>query len=509
MSGDPFDPQGEAREALSTAVSSYGMRVLSDPRILGNLVTDLLPDSPRERSLLVTAAEAGMATELSQHVEQQRLSVETAVALVARGLTERRSIDIAASTWVATEYAQALGYQVRPGIPPAAQLDEDETPLTATVRRPRPSPQAAPFPAAVPPLAPTLGPQLPAPQPAAGPPSPWSPQSSPTPQPTPPSQLTPPSQPAAYQPTSFPPPAGFTSQPSAGQPTSQPPSPYQVPAGQAQFPQPAPPGLPQVPYQPASQPASPYQPAGFPMQPGYSSPVPGSPAPPAWGGAPPGRSRRALLLGIGGGVVVLGAIIGLIVALSSPSPKAPPVTQPSVTHSATHTPKPSASVAATPTIASGVTPLVQLLPSDITDTTTECEPQSLPLPFSAPGLVTATKCADPGLTGSEVFGFQTDSSADYQSTWEKYNKWLGFNPSSAGTACPPAGSQPQGITEWKPKSQSQYQRNQVLECGTLGSGSTSEVVYIWTFPAQDAFIVMQGAHSTTFSQLDTWWKAQA
>src|ERR1700744_1286544 len=105
MSGDTFDAQGEAREALSTAVSSYGMRVLSDPRILGNLVTDLLPDSPRERSLLVTAAEAGMATELSQDVEQQKLSVETAIALVARGLTERRSIDIAASTWVATEYA--------------------------------------------------------------------------------------------------------------------------------------------------------------------------------------------------------------------------------------------------------------------------------------------------------------------------------------------------------------------------------------------------------------------
>jgi len=559
MSGDQFDPQGEAREALSTAVSSYGMRVLSDPRILGNLVTDLLPDSPRERSLLVTAAEAGMATELSQHVEQQRLSVEAAVALVARGLTERRSIDVAASTWVATEYAHALGYQVRAGIPPAALLDlDDETPLTATVRRPRPSPQAAPFPAAVPPLAPTLGPPAqdqpapgqpaPVPQQEARPPSPWSPQSSPAvpppPYPAPSAQPTPSGQPPAYQPTAFsPPPAGFTSQPSAAQPSgqptsqpqppqapspypppsyqpsSQPQSPYQSPSSQPLFPQAAPSGMPPSSYQPAfgqpgsqpigqpaSQPASPYQPAGFPAQPGYSGPVPGSPVP-GWGGTvPPRNSRRTLWLAIGGGVGAVGAVVGIVLALSSPAPKHnPPVTQPSVTH----TPTPTPTASATPTVANGVTPVVQLLPSDITDTTTECGPQSLPLPFKSPGLVTATKCADPGLTGSEVFAFQTDSNADYQATWQNYNKWLGFDPSSAGTDCPPAGSQPQGITEWKPKSQVHYQRNQVLECGTLGSGSTSQVVYIWTYPAQDAFIVAQGEHATTFSQLDTWWKAEA
>jgi hypothetical protein len=45
---------GEAHEALGTAVASYGQRVLSDPHALGNLVADLLPDLPRERSLLVT-----------------------------------------------------------------------------------------------------------------------------------------------------------------------------------------------------------------------------------------------------------------------------------------------------------------------------------------------------------------------------------------------------------------------------------------------------------------------
>ena len=109
-----LDTQGEAHEALGTAVASYGQRVLSDPHTLGNLVADLLPDLPRERSLLVTGAEAGIAGEMRQHVEEQHIDPDTAVQLVARALSERRAIDPAAGMWVASEYAQALGYQVRP-----------------------------------------------------------------------------------------------------------------------------------------------------------------------------------------------------------------------------------------------------------------------------------------------------------------------------------------------------------------------------------------------------------
>ena len=109
-----LDAQGEAHEALGTAVASYGPRVLSDPHTLGNLVADLLPDLPRERSLLVTGAEADVAAEMRQHVEEQRIDPDTAVQLVARTLSERRAIDPAAGLWVASEYAQALGYQIRP-----------------------------------------------------------------------------------------------------------------------------------------------------------------------------------------------------------------------------------------------------------------------------------------------------------------------------------------------------------------------------------------------------------
>ena len=91
MTGEPTDAQREVRDALSTAVNSYGRRVLSDPRVLGNLVTDLLPDFPRERSLLVTAAEAGVAAGLAENVEGQRMDADTAVALAARSLVENRS----------------------------------------------------------------------------------------------------------------------------------------------------------------------------------------------------------------------------------------------------------------------------------------------------------------------------------------------------------------------------------------------------------------------------------
>src|SRR5512142_677596 len=112
-----LDAQGEAHEALGTAVASYGPRVLGDPHTLGNLVADLLPDLPRERSLLVTGAEAGVAAEMKQHVEEQRIDPDTAVQLVASALSERRAIDPAAGLWVASEYAQALGYQVQPRTP--------------------------------------------------------------------------------------------------------------------------------------------------------------------------------------------------------------------------------------------------------------------------------------------------------------------------------------------------------------------------------------------------------
>jgi hypothetical protein len=169
MSGDTYDVQGEVRDALSTAVEGYGKRVLNDPRVLGNLVTDLLPDLPRERSLLVTGAEAGVAAELTQHVEGQRMDADTAVSLAARSLAESRALEPAASMWVATEYAKALGYQVRSQVPPSLeeatdipawpQHNETETVNQAFPPFPpaTPMPPTFPPPGQVPPATPPYG----------------------------------------------------------------------------------------------------------------------------------------------------------------------------------------------------------------------------------------------------------------------------------------------------------------------------------------------------------------
>ena len=542
MNGDTFDAQGEARDALRTAVSSYGDRVLSDPRILGNLVTDLLPDSPRERSLLVTAAEAGVASELSQHVQQQRLDPDTAVSLVARGLTERRSIDIAASTWVATEYARALGYQVRAAAPPSASFDEDDAPGTATVRRPRSSSPTPPFPVPpspvgqspmAPPPFPQQPPQSPAMPPFPGqqsPGIPQSPQAPPMPfgqepgygqergyQPTvfqaPPSQ---PSQPQSpYQPSSQPP-AGF-------QQSSQPPSPYQPSSQPISSPPPAGPAG----YQPPSYMQGPSQPQGFqqgPSQPqGFQqAPFPGvqGPTQPGqWGPQPPVRqsgSRKGLLWGgIGGGVVIIGVIIAVVLASSGGkgTPNANNTTTPPVVHTTppvVHTTPPPV----VHTLPAGITKLTSLLPSDINDFETECVNQTeSQLPFKVTGLVQAVKCNDPGLPNGTVFAFQFDSPHDYVTSWQSFNKWWNFSAGTASNNCPPSGSGADihGVNGWN-SGQYPERSGQVVECQYVTSGTSSSTAasnlepdYVWTYPTEYAFVDGQGAAGTSFSALQAWW----
>src|SRR5689334_15663133 len=120
----PLDERGEAHEALTSAVTSYGPRILQNSQMLGNVVTDLLPDLPREQNLLIAAAEADVATDLHQNIRDRNLDMGTAVQLTAHSLAGRKSIDPAASMWVTTEYARALGYNVPPytsqSVPPPA-----------------------------------------------------------------------------------------------------------------------------------------------------------------------------------------------------------------------------------------------------------------------------------------------------------------------------------------------------------------------------------------------------
>jgi hypothetical protein len=412
MSQQQLDVQGEAREALRSAVASYGQRVLNDPHILGNLVADLLPDLPRERSLLTAGAEAGIAAEMMRYVHNQHIDPDTAVQLAARTLAERRAIDPDASMWVASEYAQALGFQVRPysqalqpGMP-----DGSPAPTTAPVQSTSAS------------------------QPTTA--APVSPQVPPMPQP-------------------------------------------QAPQAQSWPPQ-GPPGPgPQEQYWPPAQPA----PAG----------------PPASGG----RRKRGIIAAATAVALVAAYLIVAAVAHTVPFGKSHPValTTPTAkpTHPATPKPKPSPP----PSLAAGVTPLLQLLPQDISDPTTQCQALKKPYKWRMPGLVTALSCSDPNLPNGYLDAYQMDSRADFETSWRDFNTWWNFDTSSAQTACPPSSAAAQGLVPWNGKGFPSMQ-GQVLECETITGDAP---VYVWTLPTQDMWFIAVGANGSSMKALNSWWES--
>jgi hypothetical protein len=469
-----LDAQGEAHQALGTAVASYGPRVLSDPHTLGNLVADLLPDLPRERSLLVTGAEADVAAEMRQHVEDQHIDPDTAVQLVARTLSERRAIDPAAGLWVAAEYAQALGYQVQPRTP-------------AVPSGPPPASPAAPAANAMPPAA-----QVPA-QPS------W-PQAGQVPaQPS-----WPPAGQAAQSPQSWPPdgrrPEGVSP---AGQMPQRPPG---------QFWQPS---LPQQPWTPPGSAAQSWPPAGAPPQ---SWPLAGPPPGQSW---PPVQSSsgtpksswtgRKLGLIAGGTVIALlgGYLIAAVFVHTVPfaKAKARPAAVSSALHSVRPAAKPTQPATPAPTgpvAAAGVAPLMQLLPGDIDDPATQCQNDPPPYDWDMTGRVAAMICSDPGLPkGTEVHAYQLDSQAHFEATWQSFNKVIGFNSADAGGDCPPAkggeGTAPMHSKWFPPRA------GQVFECLTVqDTNGKPQPLITWTFPTEDTYIVVVGPDSSSFAPLLAW-----
>ena len=84
MTSPQWDESDEAQQALRAIVSdpAHGAAALSSAPIMANLLKDLLPDAPREVSILVAAAEAGVAGQLRDRVSQG-MDVGTASAVVA------------------------------------------------------------------------------------------------------------------------------------------------------------------------------------------------------------------------------------------------------------------------------------------------------------------------------------------------------------------------------------------------------------------------------------------
>jgi len=104
-----WDAQGEARRALRAITSDplYGSAALSRPQVMSNLLKDLLPDAPREASILLAAAQADLAGALQQHVAQG-MDLGTASRLTSRSFAESTPVTPEACDWVVSELAIAL-----------------------------------------------------------------------------------------------------------------------------------------------------------------------------------------------------------------------------------------------------------------------------------------------------------------------------------------------------------------------------------------------------------------
>ncbi len=106
----PWEHAAEARAALNAIVTDpeHGVQVLSSPRTMSNLLKDLLPDAPREKSLLVAAAEAGLADTLREHVSHG-MDPSTAIQLTASSFSDSSPLTPEACRWVTSEIAAAMG----------------------------------------------------------------------------------------------------------------------------------------------------------------------------------------------------------------------------------------------------------------------------------------------------------------------------------------------------------------------------------------------------------------
>jgi Domain of unknown function (DUF4190) len=113
-----WDEGDEAQNALRAIVSNpvYGVAALSSSQIMANLLKDLLPDAPREISILVAAAEAGVASNLRDRVSQG-MDVGTASAVVAGSFAASTPFKPEACSWAVSEIAGALGLSRPPAGP--------------------------------------------------------------------------------------------------------------------------------------------------------------------------------------------------------------------------------------------------------------------------------------------------------------------------------------------------------------------------------------------------------
>jgi hypothetical protein len=98
------------RAALNAILSDpdRGADALSRPNELSNLLSDYLPDCPKESGILSAAASAGLAASLRAHIESG-MDPATAIHMASGSLADRTALTPEACQWVTVEIARALG----------------------------------------------------------------------------------------------------------------------------------------------------------------------------------------------------------------------------------------------------------------------------------------------------------------------------------------------------------------------------------------------------------------
>ena len=170
MATHPLDANGQARTALRSIAQDYGPPALSNPEFLNSLLRDMIPDSPREASVLVAAAEANVAGILQERTAQ-RISTDAAVAQAVAALEERTALAQDACQWAVRQLAEALGLLNQAGTTapdPGSYAGPTLAPGTAPGPPVAPGPTIAPPPIFAPP-GPTSWPAPPAPTARPGP----------------------------------------------------------------------------------------------------------------------------------------------------------------------------------------------------------------------------------------------------------------------------------------------------------------------------------------------------
>jgi hypothetical protein len=127
MTTQPLDASGAALRALQTVVADYGAAALSDAQFMNNVLRDLLPDEPREASVLVAAAEANVGGIIGDRVAQH-ISPGAAIAQAAAVLGERTALTQDACQWAASLTARAMGLLQAPGMDATASVAADRLP---------------------------------------------------------------------------------------------------------------------------------------------------------------------------------------------------------------------------------------------------------------------------------------------------------------------------------------------------------------------------------------------